>query len=148
MLNELGFEVITYNACFYKIVIITVLLSFVALLFGCEYSSDPQQILVKTESITLAWDPPEFDARKIFKPINSYRVYFKKYGAGGWQMIAEVPADAKMEYTLHHYDFGDGMYEFAVNYILSDMTSSQLHTSHDHTAKPISGWYIWWISSD
>jgi hypothetical protein len=112
---------------------------------GCHYTSEPQQIVVTSNSLTLAWDPPDFNALVVIYQIDYYRVYYKEYGKSSWTLIGEQPADGKLEYTLQFSDFGAGRYEFAVDYVLSNGRHSLKHSSRDRTTKPRGGWYVLWI---
>ena len=114
-------------------------------LYGCQYHSDPRQILIESNTFTIVWDPPDFDARTIVYPIEYYRIYYRELGSVGWNMIAFIPGVEETEYRLHYSDFGSGRYEFAVDYIQSNGQASQLHTSGDRTTVPIGGWYIVWL---
>ena len=118
------------------------------LIYSCQYTNEPRQILIESDTLTLVWDPPDFDARTFVNPMEFYRIYYRELGYVSWYMIALIPGDEKTEYILHHSDFGNGMYEFAVDCVLSNGQASQLHSSSDHTARPIGGWYILWIGSD
>ena len=131
-----------------KILILTLIWILLIFIISCQYSNMPQQILIKTDTFTLVWDPPDFDARTIINPIEFYRIYYRELGYVGWNMIAQISGDEKIEYTVHFSDFGNGMYEFAVDYVQYNGQTSQLHSSCDHTAMPIGGWYILWLGLD
>ena len=45
---------------------------------GCEYSNEPQQILIKSDTVTLRWDPPDFEGKIITNPILYYRVFYRE----------------------------------------------------------------------
>ena len=115
---------------------------------GCEYSNEPQQILIKSDTVTLRWDQPDLAGQIIINPILYYNLYYREYGQFVWVKIATIESDEKTEYVLYHSDFGNGKYEFAVDYVLSNGKTSMLHSSRDHTANPISGWIMHWIGSD
>ena len=133
---------------YYKILIPILLLLLLPLIYSCQYTNEPQQILIESDTLTLVWDPPDFDARTFVNPMEFYRVYYRELGYVGWNMIALIPSDEKTEYILHHSDFENGMYEFAIDYIQTNGQASEIHTSRDNTARPIGGWYILWIGSD
>ncbi|MFW6139181.1 MAG: fibronectin type III domain-containing protein [Spirochaetota bacterium] len=131
---------------FNKIAGISIAAFLLIVLVGCQYTSEPQQVLVTSDTLTLAWGAPDFDARTLIDPIEYYRIYYRESGAGTWQEIAQLPGDEKPEYTLYHEDFGDGRYEFAVDYITVNGQASGMHTSRDHTADPMGGWYVLWMA--
>ena len=128
-----------------KIILISIILSLSFIVYGCHYHSGPRQIVIESDAFTLVWDQPDFDARIIINPIKFYRIYYRELGNTGWDMVALIPGTDETEYEVHYSDFGSGMYEFAVDYVQSDGTVSQLHSSRDHTAIPIGGWYILWL---
>jgi hypothetical protein len=75
-------------------------------------------------------------------------VYYRQHGSGLWIILSETPASSHPQILLHHSDFGDGSYDFAVSAVNSLGQQSSLHTSLDASADPYGGWYILWISSD
>jgi len=128
-----------------KTILISLIISLLFLVHNCQHQSGPRQIVIASDAFTLMWDEPDFDARIIINPIKYYRIYYRKLGDSGWNMVASVPVYDDREYELQYSDFGSGLYEFAVDYIQTDGTVSQLHTSRDHTSEPIGGWYIFWL---
>ena len=132
-----------------KIIFIIIFIIIILLfLLGCEISSDPQQIVANSPSITLEWDPPEFSGYSSAYPISSYKIYYRVHNAKYWFLIDEIPAEPSLSYTLDHDDFGDGMYDFAVKAVNSKGEESALHTSEDQNSSPFGGWYLLWIKSE
>ena len=106
--------------------------------------SDAVELVVRTPTLTLAWDMP---ARGSPGGLPSmYRVFCKKYGEGVWLEVAEVPASADPTCTLSHKTIGNGLWEFAVQAVGADASASDLHTSLDHTADPLTGWRVLWVN--
>ena len=118
------------------------------LLTGCEFTSDPQQIVAKSNTITLQWDPPDFSGNTSIYSIESYKIYYRIHNADYWLMLDEIPAQTPPTYTLNHDDFGDGMYDFAVKAVNNKGEESSFHTSEDQNTSPFGGWYLLWIKSE
>jgi len=100
-------------------------------------ASSYSQYLVSSDTVTLAWDPPDGE-------LAGYRVYYRTHEVGEWTLVAEIPVDNDPELELLHADFGDGDYDFGVVAVASDDAVSSMHTSLDATAMPTSGWYLSW----
>ena len=73
-------------------------------------------------------------------------MFFKRYGEGAWRPVAEVPAGPDPRCTLLHEQVGNGLWEFAVQAVGADESASELHTSLDHTADPVTGWRVLWVN--
>jgi hypothetical protein len=118
-------------------------------LTSCPFpSSGSAPIAISSESITLAWDPPAGSFPLPPLAVVSYRVYYCQHGSGRWVFFSETPASSHPEVSLHHSDFGDGSYDFAVSAVNSLGQESSLHTSLDTSAYPYGGWHVLWIGSD
>ena len=106
--------------------------------------SDPDEVEITTESVTLAWDAPSPE-------IDYYRLVFRIHGANppaSWLVIEEnFSAAPSPEYTLNNADVGNGIFDFGV--VAKDLDSeteeSSLHSSLDVTAQPDTGWYLVWM---
>ncbi len=125
-----------------KLLLVAFLILFCIIIIGCQYSNDPVQIISRTESITLEWDPPQLD---IF--VESYKIYYKKNYASIWVLIDEIPSNENPRYKIYHSNLGNGFYDFAVRAVDKDGRESSLHTSRDQNADPINGWYLLWVMS-
>ena len=88
----------------------------------------------------------EFDKKLTLNELIEF--FGQKYGKKLWIYIADIPADDEPEYTVHHENLGDGIYEFAVCTISAKGQSSPLHASTDHNAEPFAGWYVFWLNSN
>jgi hypothetical protein len=118
-------------------------------LSSCPFpSSGSVPIVVSSESITLAWDPPAVSFPSPPLAAVTYRVYYCQHGSGQWIFLSETPASTHPQVSLKHSDFGDGSYDFAVSAVNSLGQQSSLHTSLDASADPYGGWHIVWIGSD
>ena len=111
---------------------------------GQTQGSDPDEVEITTESVTLAWDAPSPE-------IDYYRLVFRIHGANppaSWLVIEENwGAAPSPEYTMNNADVGNGIFDFGV--VAKDMDSeteeSALHSSLDVTAHPDTGWYLVWM---
>jgi hypothetical protein len=105
--------------------------------------TDPGEIEITENSVTLAWDAPSQD-------IDFYRVLFRIHGAvppASWLVLEEnLSANPSPEYTVNNADVGNGIFDFGV--VAKDMEAgteeSALHSSLDTTAQPDTGWYLIW----
>ena len=130
-----------------KIVFLVILISSLGVFFySCQYTAKPQLIVVHDDTITLSWDPPDFNTLEVIWPIVSYKVFYRRYGGFSWSLIAEVEAKQRLAYTLNHDEVGDGLYEFAVSAMNEKNYMSTLHTSIDQNANPFGGWYVLWLN--
>ena len=126
-----------------KILLVAFLILFCIIIIGCQYSNDPVQIISRSESITLEWDPPQLD---FF--MESYKIYYRKNNAATWVLIDEIPFVENSRYKIYHSDLGNGFYDFAVRAVDKNGRESILHTSRDQNADPINGWYLFWARSE
>ena len=115
---------------------------FTFILFSCQYSSEPHQIISNTESIVLAWDPPQTDIL-----VDTYKIYYRKNDTFNWVFLDEIQANENPRYVIYHSDLGNGFYDFAVSAVNKSGQSSVLHTSRDQNADPLNGWYLFWVRS-
>ncbi len=112
---------------------------------SCQWSNfQSAKILIDSEYITLAWDPPPVEEANPFQPVVSYKVYYRIHGMDDWIFLG-VPADKYLEYTVFHSDLGNGSYDFAVSAVHVYDRESGLHSSLDITSDPTGGWYIIWL---
>jgi hypothetical protein len=118
-------------------------------LIGCRFPpSGSLPISVSSQAITLEWDPPVGQLPSIqFAPF-SYRVYYSQHGFRLWRLIGEVPASTAPQFSIHHSDLGDGLFDFAVTTVNFQGQESSLHTSLDSSASPAGGWHVFWVGSD
>ncbi len=125
---------------------------FVALLSVASCSLSPVSALssatvikVHQDYLTLAWDPSASPGRNLPTDIVAYSVFYRRLSDPQWIHLAEVPVNARPQYTVTHDRLGDGFFVFAVSSISADGSVSVLHTSLDWNAIPVSGWYVWWM---
>jgi hypothetical protein len=111
---------------------------------GQTEGTDPDEIEVTEDSVTLAWDDPSPE-------IDFYRVLFRIHGANppaSWLVMEEnLSADPSPEYTVNNVDIGNGIFDFGVvaKDLEADTEESALHSSLDVTAQPDTGWYLIWM---
>ena len=111
---------------------------------GGTTGTDPDEIEVTADTVTLAWDEPSPD-------IDYYRLVFRIHGANppaSWLVIEEnMSAAPSPEYTLNNGDIGNGIFDFGVvaKDLDADTEESALHSSLDTTAQPDTGWYLIWM---
>ena len=117
---------------------------------GCKLitSAPAHQVIHKSPSLTLQWDPPPDDFLNSPHEVTSYIIYYRDYQTPSWRVLDIIPASGKPEYTVRHEQLGDGAYVFAVQSISEDSGRSAIHTSLDASADPISGWYVLWVKSE
>lgn len=130
-------------------IIISVVLFMGAFISSCGLSTEndyPLQILAKTNSITLEWDPPNVPDTSPKSPA-SYWIYYRNRGQVSWTFLAAVPASDHPSYTITEQILNYGIYEFAVSVVDTTDTESTKHTSLDRDARPVTGWYVNWIGS-
>jgi hypothetical protein len=105
------------------------------------------QIVHKSPSLTLAWDPPLSDILNRPTEVISYQLYCREHGTPYWRFLGEIPASPHPEYCVQHSQIGDGSFDFAVRSVEKNGRASALHTSLDSSADPMSGWYVFWVQS-
>ncbi|MBA7579612.1 hypothetical protein ES708_21483 [subsurface metagenome] len=111
---------------------------------GQTTGTDPDEIDVTEESVTLSWDSPSSN-------IDYYRVLFRIHGANpseSWLVLEEnLSAVPSPEYTVNNADIGNGVFDFGVvaKDLDADTEESSLHSSLDVTAQPDTGWYLIWM---
>jgi hypothetical protein len=118
-------------------------------LSGCAFpSGGSSPIMVTAKTITLEWDPPSVEF--LFGPlaIPFYHVYIRHHGSPNWIFCGQVTATANPQIQLHHSDYGNGTYDFAVSAVDTLGQESALHTSLDASASPYGGWHIDWVNAD
>jgi hypothetical protein len=116
---------------------------------GCYLpTSGHMPIVVSAKTITLAWDPPQFQFSSPPLSISSYRIYYARHGTQSWSIIGRIPATGNPSIVLNYFDFGNGEYDFAVGAVDLRGVESALHTSLDASADPFGGWYVIWNNSN
>jgi hypothetical protein len=113
-------------------------------------NSGSYPLIVRSDSIVLAWDPPVGGPSAV-RSIASYRIYYRRHVASdltsGWQLLAQVPAVSSPRLRVMHDDLGDGEFDFAVSTVVLSGLESRLHTSLDFSAAPVGGWHVVWIGA-
>ena len=110
-------------------------------------TTDPLQIISKSESLTLEWDSPNPLHSASVSDVFSYNLYYRPYSTSAWFLLTEVSAEMHPVFEITNDMLNYGLYEFAVSSVSADGTESALHESTDYTANPITGWYVNWIGS-
>ena len=126
-----------------------VIISILFIITSCKfftYSSEAVQIQVKSTDFTIAWDSSDYIVIGS-AAINSYRIYYRNHGENRWKFLDEIANIGNCEYKIMNSVLDYGIYDFAVSSVNKEGAESDLHTSLDTTADPVTGWYINWIGS-
>ena len=97
-----------------------------------------ERIEITDESFTIAWDPDPENTSP-----DEYRMYFRSRGSDSWTLLSDVEPQTEPSFTIDQTRLSYGIYEFAVSAVAGGI-ESELHTSMDDTADPVSGWYVDW----
>jgi hypothetical protein len=100
-------------------------------------------LIVRSSSITLAWDAPS-TAGSMGKTIAGFYVYWRPHLTEGWCLAGQVPAGSSPRLRIEHADLGNGAFDFAVTSLDSAGNESVFHASTDMDADPFGGWYVIW----
>lgn len=104
-------------------------------------------VIVTSEALTIAWDPPRTSFPAAPLAISLYKVYYSRHGSTDWSCIGIVPASENPTFTLDHSRLGDGSFDFGVRAVDGRGEESALHSSLDASADPFGGWFIIWTRS-
>ena len=96
-----------------------------------------ERIVISDTSFSLAWDTDSATDEY-------YRIYARERGTYEWTFLEEITAAASPEFEINTSKLAYGTWEFAVSAVEGGV-ESELHTSMDDNAMPVSGWYIDWI---
>jgi hypothetical protein len=108
---------------------------------------DAEIIRVYGESITIAWDSSVPVGRGPGR-IAAYGIYYQELSTSQWFYLGEIPATGDLRYRVTHEQVGDGLFAFGVRSITADRSYSAMHSSLDWNAKPLAGWYVWWVKKE
>jgi len=115
-------------------------------LSGCRWllsNSGPIPVVVAAESLGLAWDSNESQLPDQPSSVDHYNVYYRPHGTADWRFLHATEDDtAGTTIVSSELDFGS--YEFAVEVVYRDGTTSARHGSSDFSAWPTGGWYVVW----
>jgi hypothetical protein len=100
-------------------------------------------LIVRSSSITLAWDPPA-TAGSTGNAITGFCVYWRPHLTAGWRLVGQVPAGSSPRLRIGHADLGNGAFDFAVTCLDDSGNESAFHASTDADADPFGGWYVIW----
>jgi hypothetical protein len=132
-----------------RVLLVICLLSILFVTIQCQYGNDSRNIVYSSDVLVLTWNEPRQDNAALIGPLLYYQVYYRDYYRDtvdvDWTLIDFVYPASEPEYALHHTDFGNGVYEFAVNAVYQKGFISPLHKSSDATADPFGGWIVMWI---
>ena len=96
-----------------------------------------ERIVISDPAFSIAWDTDS-------AADEYYRIYARERGTYEWTFIEEIAAAASPEFEINTTNLSYGVWEFAVSAVEGGV-ESDLHTSMDDNADPVSGWYIDWI---
>jgi len=116
--------------------------------YGCDSSQEPVQLIVKSNEVTLEWDPPALHLETGPMSISSYNVYYRVHNTETWNLIDTIDAVSYPSYTIQHSLVGDGLFDFSVSAVAENGEESNLHSSVDPNADPVGGWFLLWVKSE
>lgn len=95
------------------------------------------EVIKSGSFIEMEWDyyPDE--------PVDYYNFYYREHGSSSWIFLKSTNSDTA-EVTIAYSELGKGSWDFAVSAIDYSGNESELHTSLDETAYPVTGWYLTW----
>ena len=96
-----------------------------------------ERIVITDTAFSIAWDTDSSSDEY-------YRIYARARGTYEWTFIEEITAAPSPEFEVNTTKLSFGTWEFAVSAVEGGV-ESDLHTSMDDNADPVSGWYIDWI---
>ena len=96
-----------------------------------------ERIVITDTEFTIAWDTDSATDEE-------YRIYARARGTYEWSFIEEIEAAPSPEFEINTSKLAYGSWEFAVSAVEGGL-ESDLHTSMDDNADPVSGWYVDWI---
>ena len=96
-----------------------------------------ERIVISDSAFSIAWDTDS-------STDEFYRIYARERGTYEWTFVQEITAAPSPEFEINTTNLTYGVWEFAVSAV-EDGVESDLHTSMDDNADPVSGWYIDWI---
>ncbi len=109
-----------------------------------DFHFGPTEIVVNQQFFSLQWDFPGVDPEIDQLDASSFRIYYREHGTFKWYYLSEIPSSNEGSFFISEEQLDYGVYDFAVSYINKEGMESELHTSLDSSANPISGWYINW----
>lgn len=126
------------------IVTVIVALSSCKLIAGMDINFGPTEIIVNQQFFSLQWDFSGRDLSDNQTDISSFRLHYRDHGTFKWFYLSEIPASNEKWFFISEDQLDYGIYDFAVSYINKEGIESELHTSLEASAKPMSGWYVNW----
>lgn len=125
---------------------LAVLTLFLLILSGCSLGSgrNSQELQVRSNKITIAWDPPVISMKYGPFSITSYNIYYREHGTQHWIFLDSTENIENWEFVIQHEILGNGKYDFAITAVYKSGLQSPYHSSLDPDAEPFYGWYINW----
>ncbi len=130
-----------------KVFIIILILTFTTACQFFEYNDSATEIIIRSERFTLAWDNNEITIPNESSSIKCYKIYYKFHNATTWTFLKNTPDGKTVEISISKDILDYGIYDFGVAAQYNDDSISELHSSLDKSADPITGWYLNWIGS-
>ena len=103
-----------------------------------ELNKVGERIEITGEEFTITWDTDSEGST-----IDYYQIYYRIRGTEEWIFLAEAEQAYEPSLLIHTGLLDYGVYEFAVTSV-SYGEESEMHTSMDDDALPITGWYVAW----
>ncbi len=113
---------------------------------GCQWflaNTGPSSVVVRSQTIQLAWDSVDSPIADQPSSVDHHRVYYRSHGSLEWRFL-HATRDARPATTIGEWELGYGSYEFAVQEVYRNGRRSELHASSDYAAWPPGGWYVIW----
>lgn len=131
-----------YLTIFLLIAIVT--LSSCKLIASMNINFGPTEIIVNQQFFSLQWDSSCNDLTDNQADTSTFRLHYRNHGTFKWYYLSDIPASKEGWFFISEEQLDYGVYDFAVSYINKEGIESELHTSLDASAKPMSGWYVNW----
>lgn len=115
-------------------------------LSGCRWmlsNSGPVPVVVAADFFSLAWDSETAQLADQPSSVDHYNVYYRAYGTVDWVLL-HATRGSRAGTTITSWELDFGSYEFAVEEVYRDGSTSGMHGSSDFSAWPPGGWYVIW----
>mgnify|MGYP000966105626 CR=1 FL=1 len=114
---------------------------------GCSAfldKSGPLPIVFSEEVLALAWEADDTGIDGSGDTVARFNVYYRELGTLPWVFLSATPDGSPATTINRGVLIGGGSFEFAVQSVYADGTTSELHKSSDFSASPPGGWYLKW----
>ena len=129
---------------FIFVIIVIFTLSSCKFIAGLDINFGPTELIVNQQFFSLQWDFSGTDLSDDQADTSTFRLYYRDHGTFKWYYLSEIPTSDEGWFFISEEQLDYGVYDFAVSYINKEGIESELHTSLEPSAKPMSGWYVNW----